>query len=462
MNRYLDSYVIGSNYMVPTLNGDTVRYVNLDNAASTPPFNKVLNKVNEFSNIYSNVHRGSGFKSVASSELYEHTRHIVAEFVGADIQDNEVIYVKNSTEALNKIAAMYELDTEDIVISSTMEHHSNDLPWRKRGKIKYIRTKETGELDLEHLESLLNQYKNRIKLVSITGASNVTGYINPIQFIAKLVHRVGAKIIVDASQLVPHRKIDIKNNSQDDHIDFIVFTSHKLYSPFGIGVLIGPKDFFENAIPDIVGGGVVKVVTQKEVYWGDTPERHEAGTPNIIGAIALGVAIKEIQKIGYHTIQAHEKELASYLVKELNNIDYLHIYGDDNFNFENRLGVVSFNIKDIPHGLAAAILSYEYGIGVRNGCFCAHPYVLNLLGVDDKEFQIYKDQILSGDKSDVPGLIRVSLGLYNIIEDIDRLILALRNIALGNYYDNYILDKGTGNYRPKGFNYQIDKIFSFD
>lgn len=455
----LKDIVVGSDTRAPIIGGSTAKYINFDNAATTPPFKKVMEKVNEFSEFYSSIHRGSGFKSNISTEIYEQCKEIVMGFVGADKEYNTVIFVKNATEALNKVAAIFNFCDGDIIICSRMEHHSNDLPWRRKAEVHYIDIDENGILNLSHLEMLLKLYGNRVKLVTVTGASNVSGYINPIHEIAKLAHSFGAKILIDASQLAAHKKLDVKNESNEDHLDFIVFSGHKLYAPFGTAVIVGPRSFFNKAEPDTVGGGMVKLVTDDVVYWEESPEKNEAGTPNLIGAVALATAIKQINDIGMKSIEEHEYLLTEYLLQRIKKIDKIRIYGSVEADKEKRLGVVSFNLDSISHGLVAAILSYEYGIAIRNGCFCAHPYVFRLLNLHSKDIQSHRLSILNNDKSKVPGLVRVSFGLYNTIEDIDRLILALNMISKGKIKRKYIIDKEHGTYMPKNWNFSMGDIF---
>lgn len=452
---------MGQEIQVPLIDGEYIKYINLDNAATTPPFKKVMDKINEFSKVYSSIHRGNGLKSYVSTEAYQEAREIVGSFVGADLFNHSTIFVKNSTEAINKLANIFCFVDGDIIIVSQMEHHSNDLPWRAKVITKYISTTDNGELDMKHFKYLLDKYKKRLKLVAVAGASNVTGYINPIHEIAKLTHNVGAKFLVDASQLAPHRKINIKSVKDIEHIDFIAFTAHKLYAPFGIGVLIGPKDFFNNNEPDQVGGGTVKIVTQNNVYWNETPERNEAGTPNVIGAVALAISINFMRKLGFKKIEKHELELTKHLIDGLKCIENIKIYGHLEADLNKRLCVISINVKNTNHALVSAILSYEYGIGVRSGCFCAHPYVLKLLNIDEKHFLKYKRQILNEDKSLVPGLVRISLGLYNTVGDIDRLLNALRNISEGRFSKKYFFDKKTGNYIPENWKPNCHDFFDF-
>jgi len=306
-----------------------------------------------------------------------------------------------------------------------MEHHSNDLPWRRKATIKYIDTTPDGEINLDHLVQLINSYQGRIKLVSITGASNVTGYINPIYEIARLSHEAGAKILVDASQLVPHRLIDIRENDDMEHIDFIAYTSHKLYAPFGVGVLVGPRDFFNDTEPHYVGGGTIKMVTENEVYWDETPERNEAGTPNVMGAVALAASIKQIQTIGYNMIEEHEKALMKYLLDGLKRIDEVKIYGCMETDMAKRLGVVSFNMDKVPHSLVSAILSFEYGLGVRNGCFCAHPYIQKLMNVSPEKIH----KVVEHPSDPKPGMVRASFGIYNEHQEVEKLLNVLQEIT---------------------------------
>jgi len=452
---------VGQDYTVPIINGRYETYVNLDNAATTPPFKRVMDKVNEFSNIYSSIHRGNGFKSLLTSDIYDQARYMALELIHADITKNTAVFTENSTEAINMLARLYKTDKNDIIISTRMEHHSNDLPWRKYANLKYIETTPDGELDMEHFIKLLHTYKTRIKLVSITGASNVTGYLNPIYEIARLTHEAGAVIMVDASQLVPHRFLDVKENHDMEHIDFVVYTSHKLYAPFGTGVLMGPRDFFNLMEPDNTGGGTVKMVTENDVIWDETPAKNEAGTPNVMGAVALAVSIKQLQILGYPNIEEHESYLTEYLLERLKSMNGIRIFGFPKADINKRLGVVSFQVEGVPHALVSAILSYEYGIGVRNGCFCAHPYVLRLLRINKKEVDGHRLSILEGNKSQLPGLVRVSIGLQNTYEEIDRLLYALNNITKREYSHNYCLNNKTGVYIHKECNTNYHDYFNF-
>jgi len=447
----LPDMLLGAETVVPTLHGP-MRYINFDNAASTPTFSVIADSVTSFLRWYSNVHRGTGFKSQLASWAFEKSREIIAEFIGADLDQQVVIFTKNSTEAINKLAHRVPLDDNGIILTTLMEHHSNELPWRQVGPVQHVGLNPDGTISKEDFLANLEKFGSRIKLVAITGASNVTGYISDIDFYARETHRIGAKILVDGAQLVPHRPVDMKPHDPQHKIDYLCFSAHKMYAPFGIGVLVGEKAAFEEGDPETVGGGVVDIVTLENAYWTDLPEKEEAGTPNIIGVVALAKIIRLIQAVGWEDIIRHESEMVAYALEKLAQIPSVTIYGDtDPKNAENRLAVISMNVGDIPHALTAAILSYEGAIGVRSGCFCAHTYVKELLEVDDDASVELERQILNRDRSQIPGTIRTSFGLYNTKEEIDRFIEMVKKIDAGDYHKEWELNKEKGEFTPKGY-----------
>lgn len=456
----LPRLLVGADTIVPTLHGPE-RYINFDNAASTPTFFPIVEAVNEFLQWYSNVHRGTGFKSQLSSWAFEESRDIVADFIGADLSKHVVIFTKNTTEAINKLANRSGLNRDDIVLTTLMEHHSNELPWRRVGKVVHVGLNPDGTISKDDFQARLKEFGSRIKMVAITGASNVTGYINDIDYFAAESHKVGAKILMDGAQLVPHRRVDMKPQDPNCYLDYMVFSAHKMYAPFGVGVLVGDKQLFESSEPDTVGGGVVDIVTLEEAYWSDLPEKEEAGTPDIIGVVALAKAIRMFQAIGWESVIRHEAELTAFALTELKKIPQVTLYGDTNPDTAaSRLGVVSFNIGDLPHALTAAILSYEGGIGVRSGCFCAHTYVKNLLQVGDEDDHRLQEQILSRDRTNIPGTVRASFGLYNTTEEIERLLKVVKRIAAGEYHDGYTVDRESGDYAPTNFELKFEKYFN--
>ncbi|NLI90706.1 MAG: aminotransferase class V-fold PLP-dependent enzyme [Peptococcaceae bacterium] len=429
--------VVGVDTQVQLRNGKKEQGINFDNAATTPPLVSVIEEIRSFAPYYSSIHRGAGYKAKISSAKYEEARKTVMNFVGADTKKDVVIFVKNATEAINKVAYRFSQDTDSyinseakqgkekyVILSTSMEHHSNDLPWRGKYEVDYIEVDECGRLVFDDLVEKLEKYKGRVKLVTVAGASNVTGYVNPVHRIAEWAHKYGAKILVDGSQLIPHMPFDMKPAASSKHIDFLVFSAHKMYAPFGIGVLIGPWDFFEKGSPDYAGGGTVKAVTHDLVVWNDPPSKDEAGTPNLMGVVALAAAIKTLSSIGMRNIDKHEKALTRQLIQGLRNVDCIEMYCTDEEGQE-RVGIVPFNMKAVPHEKLAEILAGEAGIAVRSGCFCAHPYVQRLMKVPPDKVH----HVMENPKEPKPGMVRVSFGLYNEHKEVEQLLEVLQEIA---------------------------------
>jgi len=282
--RYL---FVGLETDVPLLDGSQSRYINLDNAASTPSLTSVLDTINQFMHFYSSVHRGTGFKSQLSTHAYEESRMAVMSFLGADPATHTCIFSKNTTEAINKLARRFPFTPQrNVVITSGMEHHSNDLPWRAAAHTVHVKLTPDGLLDEADFDAKIASYKNQVALVTITGASNVTGFLNPIYRLAQKAHAAGAQICVDCAQLAPHRQVEMRSLEDPTHLDYVTISAHKLYAPFGTGALIGRRDTFEGGDPDQKGGGTVEVVTLDSVVWAEPPDREEAGSPNTVGAVA--------------------------------------------------------------------------------------------------------------------------------------------------------------------------------
>lgn len=417
--------IAGVNTKVPVKNGPLTTYINFDNAATTPPLISVVNRIVDFSQWYSSIHRGTGYKSKASSEIYDSSRESVLDFVGGSMDKDCVIYVKNATEAINKLSNMYkEIYDSGVILSTCMEHHSNDLPWREKFRVDYVNINQEGGLDINDLERKLALHEGNVRLVAVTGASNVTGFKNSIHHVARMAHKYGAKILVDGAQLVPHSQIDMKPHSSPEHVDYLVFSAHKMYAPFGIGVLIGPKSVFEKCSPDYKGGGTVDLVTHDYIKWTKLPDKEEAGTPNVMGVVALMESINILCSIGMEGIDNYEKMLTEYALNQLSNIPDIELY-ESMETINDKVSIVPFNIRGMHHSQTARILSNEAGIGVRNGCFCAHPYVQRLLKVSLEEMEERK----KGNMKNYPGFVRLSFGLYNTIGEIDVLIQMLKRIV---------------------------------
>lgn len=448
--------IVGIDRRAPLLDGSRRTYVNLDNAATTPALREVAETVTEFLEWYSSVHRGSGFKARVATRAYEEAREIVGDFVGADSRDHLVIFGKNATEAINKLAWRLDLAPDDVVLVSRMEHHSNDLPWRAGAKVLHIGLDPQGGLDEGDFDRLLRLHAGRVRLVAVSGGSNVTGHMPDVHRLAVKAHAAGAQIMVDCAQLAPHRRIHMRPLEDPAHLDYIALSAHKMYAPFGSGALIGRRDTFARGEPEYRGGGTIAFVTLDDVAWASGPDRDEAGTPNAVGAVALAAAMCALDAIGMESAARHEAALTAHALERLGAIPGLRIYGDpDPRRATRRLGVIPFNIEGLPHGLVAAVLGAEFGIGVRNGCFCAHPCMLHLLGLTEAESAHVRDRISAGDHSAIPGMVRLSFGCYNTLAEVDLVADALGSVARGAYRGTYEVDAATGEHLPRGWSREL-------
>lgn len=395
----------------PLLENENITY--LDSGATTQKPIQVINAVEEFYQKYNaNPHRGAYSLSVEATEQYENTRTKIAKFINAKHRE-EIIFSKNATESLNLIAYSYGLDNlkkDDEVVISIMEHHSNLVPWQKMtkqtgSKLNYMYINENYEITDEEIE---NKITDKTKIVGITHVSNVLGTINNVKKIIKYAHKKGAVVIVDASQSIPHMKIDV----QDLDADFLVFSGHKMLAPLGIGVLYGKREILNKMTPFLMGGDMIEYVYEQETTFAPLPNKFEAGTQNVEGVIGLGAAIDYIENLGYDKIQEIEHEVISYARQELSKLDYLTLYTTP--NEENHSSVISFNIKGVhPHDVAS-ILDSE-GVCVRSGNHCAQP-LMRFLGIDST--------------------CRASFYIYNTKEDVDKLVKALDKAY--NMFKNYI------------------------
>lgn len=380
--------------------------INFDNAATTPPFKRVVKRVLETTEYYGSIARGDGQKSQYCSDLYEECRRYILKYFNAPEEIYTAIFVGNTTDGLNKLSNILINNKEYIVITTRMEHHSNDLPWRNKCDLKYVEVNEDGRININEIEELIERYKEKVKYITITGASNVTGYINDIRKISGLIHKYGGKIIVDGAQLVPHKKIYMYKKDSLENIDFLVFSGHKIYAPFGSGAIIGLRKDFNNNLPDTKGGGTVEYVIDNNQLWLNTPEKNEAGTPNLFGAVAIMEAMKEIENIGFERIEKNEKELLQYLINGLKELNRVKLYADNDC-IDDRLGILVFTIDGMKYYEVGEKLSEIKAIGVRQGGFCSHPYTRRVLGIPNNQLQEYIN------KNGIPGLVRVSLGIYN-------------------------------------------------
>ena len=375
----------------------------LDSGATTQKPQCVIDAIESYyKECNANPHRGAYSLSIEAPEKYESTREKIAKFINAKNRE-EIIFSKNATESLNLIAYSYGLDNlkkDDEVVLSIMEHHSNLVPWqyvtkKTNSKLKFMYINKDYELSKEEIESKIT---DKTKVVGITHVSNVLGTINNVKKIIKYAHKKGAVVIVDASQSIPHMKIDV----QDLDADFLVFSGHKMFAPLGIGVLYGKKELLNKMTPFLMGGDMIEYVYEQNTTFAPLPNKFEAGTQNVEGVIGLGSAIDYIEKIGYKEIQNVEEAITKYAVNELSKLDFLELYITT--HLENHSSVISFNIKGVhPHDVASILDSN--GVCVRSGNHCAQP-LLRYLGMDST--------------------CRASFSIYNTKEDVDNLVEALK------------------------------------
>ena len=433
--------VIGIDELSPVLGGPPVRYVNVDNAATTPALRSVLEAVASSSRAYSSVHRGTGAKSRFSTASYEQARELVGTFVGADPERDTVVFGRHTTDAINLLAASIDLGPDDVVLTTMLEHHSNDLPWRARTRVVHVRALPDGSLDLDDLDRLLALHAGRVGLLAVTGASNVTGVVPPVHDLAERVHAAGGRILVDAAQLVAHRPVDMRPHDDPGHLDFLALSGHKMYAPLGTGALIGRRDGFRSR-PHQPGGGTVRAVTVDEVVWADLPDREEGGSPNVVGAVALAAAAGRLATIGLDRIAAHEQALTGYAMAQLAAVPGLTIHGPTGDDAaRQKVGVVPFTLDGLASGYVAAVLGHEHGIGLRSGCFCAQPYVAHLLSLQATEM------LGAAATGGVDGLVRISLGGYSDSSDVDRVVDAVHRVTAGEVRSSYCRERD-GSWSP--------------
>ena len=434
--------LVGAGQLVPCLDGVDRPAIELDQAASTQSLAGAAARVTEFLPWYSSVHRGAGYRSRRATAAYEEARRAVLSFAGRDPDGDDVaILCRNTTEAINHLAYRLRLSPTDVVVTTVVEHHANLLPWGRVATRRYVECTTAGTFTVEDVEAALDAEPGP-KLLAVTGASNVTGWLPPLDAIIEAAHRRGIPVPVDAAQLAPHRPLPAS-------VDYLAFSGHKLYAPFGSGALIGPRSTFETGDPFLAGGGAVDLVGLDEVVWTAPPDREEAGSPNVVGAVALHAAIDGLGAIGWERIAAHEQALVGRLRNGLAAIDGVRLLGPPVDSGIDTLPVAAFTIEGVHHARVAARLSAEYGIAVRHGCFCAHPYVVRLLGLDDVAVNAYRDEVLQGDHRNVPGAVRASAGLGTSGEEVDALLAAVADLAGGQPEPvAYEQDTATGDYFP--------------
>lgn len=417
--------IVGMGQKVTLPTGKRKKIVRLNNAATTPPFACVLQRVNEYLQTYGALHRGAGPLAALTYGRVQEALGVIRRFFGVP-SSHALLFTSNTSAAINMLVRLLPLGRDNIVLLSSTEHTSNHLPWllRSHAKTVYINSNMDGSLDYTDLAQKLKRYRNRVKWVSITGASNVSGYVPDIKRTAHLTHAVGAKLFVDAAQLAPHRPISMQRLG----VDAMAFPAHKLYAPFGLGVLFVDKGVL-NQIPVDPGGGSIDMLGSPEIVWAPAAERHQSGTWNVTGIIALAASCEAIKQSGWKTIVSHEQDVRGYLLQRLARVKDLTLYIlPEQYRKEDRVGVVVFNLKGYHHALLAAILEHEYGIETRAGTICNHRLVRRWVGVSDATQAKIERRINQGNRLASYGIVRASLGIHNTKRDVDALVKALISI----------------------------------
>ena len=390
--------VVGADLHAPVVHGGSVPYAGLDVAATAPALTAVADRISTVLSHYGSAHRGSGYASRVTTDALEHARATIGRCLGAR-PDDDVVLTRNTTDAITLLSSALPAGARVVVLD--IEHHANLLPWR-RHEVRTVPARATLAATIDAVEEALAS--SPTTLLAVTGASNVTGEVLPIAELAGIAHRHGARISIDAAQLAPHRRIDIAELG----IDYLAVSGHKLYAPFGAGALIGRHDWLEAAPAYLPGGGAVREVTTDSVSWASSPQRHEGGTPNVLGAVALATALQVLHELPAGAREDHESALLHRLdagLRSIPGVTPLLVWPDA----PDRVGVASFVVEGYDAAYVSCVLSAEHGIGVRDGRFCAHPLLARL----------------SPDAS----AVRASIGVGTTSEHVDRLIDAVRGLT---------------------------------
>ncbi|MEU3408267.1 aminotransferase class V-fold PLP-dependent enzyme [Streptomyces sp. NPDC006670] len=430
--------VLGRDVTVPLVTGGEVTYAALDYAASAPALQRVWDDVAAYAPYYGSVHRGAGYLSQLSTDLFEQSRATVAEFLDCRAGD-QVVFTRSTTDSLNLLAAVLPADCQVFVFET--EHHASLLPWRD-AQVTYLNAPRTPAQAVATLErALADRDPYGPALVCVTGASNVTGELWPVKELAAAAHAHGARIVLDAAQLAPHHPVSVRELD----VDWVAFSGHKLYAPFGSGVLAGRADWLQEAEPYLAGGGASRKVARREdggvdVEWHTTAARHEAGSPNVIGVYSIASACRALQEAGFEGLVARERHLVAKVregLAEVPAVRILSLFGDD----APRVGVISFVVDGWNSSHFAAALSAEYGIGVRDGLFCAHPLVRTLLGSEPQaQGECGAPDAAPGEQS--LNAIRVSFGAGTPDEHVDRFVRAVKELVTSGAKWQYRTEDG--------------------
>ena len=429
MTAVVPMALAGDDLLVPCVDGGQRRYLSFDAAAATGALPSVLDAVQEFVPWYASVRGALGYKSQASAVAYECARLAALAFADRDAaSEDAVLFYRNATEAISHLADCLRLSREDVVITTVADHHANLLPWSRTANCRPVGCGKDGTFDTEDVVAALGR-RPRPALLAITGASGITGWMPPLRDVIDAAHRCGVPVLADVAQLAPHQPLP-------PGADFLVWSGHKMYAPFGSGVLIGPRRI-------LAGNGPGE---PEEAMWALRAEQEAGGSPNVIGAVALHAAMQALGDIGWPAISAHERRIAMALRRGLAAIPGVRLLGPD--ADAQTLPVATFTVAGVSHALVAARLAAEYAIGVGHSGFGADPYLIRLLGLTSEEVRRHRDQARRGNRRAVPGAVRASAGINVTDDDVQRLLVAVASVAAGDQPVRYSQDPSTGDFFP--------------
>jgi len=465
----LKKQFVGLDTQYPLATGKMQRRIYLDSGASSLMFRPAMKTVAAYLAHYANTHTTVHSSAKITSAAMAWANEMVLDFVNAPAPDYVCAFLgSGTTAAANRVAQGLAATRagKEVVLVSSMEHHSNDLPHRHHSKIvEHIplvgEGAHPGQVDLDALEGLLKRHAGKVNYIAVTGVSNVTGILNPLADMAQLAHAHGALMVVDGAQMVAHAPVDLAGCD----IDFFIFSGHKVYAPGSPGVMVGRRELVEAMSPTQLGGGMVGAVSK----WGydlatSLEDREQAGTPNIPGTLALACVLSALNKLGMDEVFEREKALAQWTLQQFANIPGVTVYGDLAIE---RVGTITFNVDGVGHGLVAAILNDYHGIAVRNECFCAHPYVQDML---KDSFSELAEQAVSLDNAAMEalfqvhrGMVRASFGLYTDQRDIEQLVAAVSDISQhADQYCQQYQALASGQYQHIEYNPVPEQLFDIE
>lgn len=435
--------VLGVNKKIKLKTGKVSNITLLNNGATTPPFKDTMNEVNNFLSTYGAFHKGAGpYAEVTYQKVCQSIKDI-REFLGVK-KNQSLLFTSNTSSAINLFARMLNLKKEDVVLTSDIEHTSNNLPWsyNTKTKVVYIKSLIDGGLDYKDLKKKALEYKDKIKLVTITGASNMSGYVPDIKKISKTIKPTKALLFVDGAQLAPHREINMKKQK----IDALAFSAHKLYAPFGIGVLAIPTQLLKQ-VPVDPGGGSIDMISENNIVWASDISKHQTGTWNVAGIVATAKSCNLLKEVGWENLFSHETELIKHALDRLQKINKIKLFIEPKtFLNQKRIGTIVFNLEGYHHSLLSSVLENEYGIETRAGTICNHKLVRRWFNISGKEQVIVEKKIKQGNRLATYGVVRLSIGIYNTKSDIDRLVQALEKISKKGHVLKYKANKKEESY----------------